>query len=676
MPMDGAFFLDFREYLDLQVGIGLPSPTDPLSVDLELAVRMFNEIANGSITLISFSSTQVIATVTLLGDVAPTYEVTITGQGLSLSNPVGTLETITMADMSGTTLATIQAPGATPANPDSWVFTSGSTDPVVVEFLIGIPASVEEIIQLGEALSAFVDPVLWAGLSAAQQASYMAVLEAGELSGFSISQGGVSAMELTLANDQMTLTFGDYILSFEMADAPYSNYLEFVQFAMTMNSADPAAIQAAAVQIGVTSASLSRISDGAVIMSLEMSPGSVLDSNTGNNVSFEFLGTDFDDILFGGDYGDFLSGRDGGDELYGGGGNDILNGENINLTYDSVYSQVFRLYQATLDRAPDRAGHMDWSQQILSGTSTLLEVVTGFVNSAEFQAAYGATDNDAFVTLLYQNVLNRGPDAAGLAYWTGLLDAGTYTREQVVLGFSESQEFINDTAGAALAHNWAGIQSDWVDNVFRLYQATLNQTPDLSGLTFWAGQLASGGTFLSVIADFVSSPVFEAVYGGTNNNQFVTLLYQNVLNRAADAGGLAYWTDLLDTGTYTREQVVLGFSESQEFINASLDGLVAYIRALGDHDRLVGGAGDNTLFGGWGADTFVFNANEVANDTVVGFDAWDWIELQQSTFANAAEAMAALSQTGEGVTLTDGATTILFDDARLTDFSQDSFLFV
>ena len=41
------------------------------------------------------------------------------------------------------------------------------------------------------------------------------------------------------------------------------------------------------------------------------------------------------------------------------------------------------------------------------------------------------------MTLLYQNVLGRAPDAAGLNFWTGAMRAGQ-SRADVLLGFSES----------------------------------------------------------------------------------------------------------------------------------------------------------------------------------------------------------------------------------------------
>jgi hypothetical protein len=101
--------------------------------------------------------------------------------------------------------------------------------------------------------------------------------------------------------------------------------------------------------------------------------------------------------------------------------------------------QVYRLYQAAFDRTPDTAGLSGWMRGMDNGL-TLQNVATGFIGSTEFQGLYGANPTDeAFVNLLYQNVLNREPDAGGEAYWLDTLDHGT-SREMALIGFSESPE--------------------------------------------------------------------------------------------------------------------------------------------------------------------------------------------------------------------------------------------
>ncbi|MCS6891086.1 MAG: DUF4214 domain-containing protein [Rhodovarius sp.] len=107
---------------------------------------------------------------------------------------------------------------------------------------------------------------------------------------------------------------------------------------------------------------------------------------------------------------------------------------------DEAAASIARLYQATLGRRPDEPGLVHWRGRIDDGLG-LLDIVPGFLGSAEFNAIYGATTNAQFVTLLYNNVLGRAPDPGGFAHWLGRLDSGAESRAQVVLGFSESMEF-------------------------------------------------------------------------------------------------------------------------------------------------------------------------------------------------------------------------------------------
>ena len=69
----------------------------------------------------------------------------------------------------------------------------------------------------------------------------------------------------------------------------------------------------------------------------------------------------------------------------------------------------------------------------------MLEISNGFTNSAEFQERYGTLDNAGFMTLLYNNVLDRQPDSAGMAAWTESMNSGK-PRAEVVVGFSEFAE--------------------------------------------------------------------------------------------------------------------------------------------------------------------------------------------------------------------------------------------
>lgn len=116
--------------------------------------------------------------------------------------------------------------------------------------------------------------------------------------------------------------------------------------------------------------------------------------------------------------------------------------ENVNLTRtlrsDPDEAALYRLYQAVFLRPPDSSGNCFWYLGL--GARTLDGTAEEFTRSAEFEARYGSLDDAEFVDLLYRNVLGRPADAAGSAFWTDRLRAGS-TRGEVVVGFSESAEF-------------------------------------------------------------------------------------------------------------------------------------------------------------------------------------------------------------------------------------------
>lgn len=101
--------------------------------------------------------------------------------------------------------------------------------------------------------------------------------------------------------------------------------------------------------------------------------------------------------------------------------------------------------------------------------------------------------------------------------------------------------------------------------VFRLYQAAFNRTPDGPGLSVNVDALDHGATLKGLAASFISSPEFTQKYGANPSNEtFVTSLYFNVLHRAPDAGGFAAYTNALNAGALDKSEALRQFSESLE----------------------------------------------------------------------------------------------------------------
>lgn len=114
------------------------------------------------------------------------------------------------------------------------------------------------------------------------------------------------------------------------------------------------------------------------------------------------------------------------------------------IDIDGAAGEIFRLYQAVFDREPDLVGMGYWLGRMESGSS-LMQLANEFMvikapdGTVEFETLYGKNlSNEQFVVELYDNVLNRGPDAAGKAYWVGQIEV--HSRAQILMGFSESAE--------------------------------------------------------------------------------------------------------------------------------------------------------------------------------------------------------------------------------------------
>jgi hypothetical protein len=144
--------------------------------------------------------------------------------------------------------------------------------------------------------------------------------------------------------------------------------------------------------------------------------------------------------------------------------------------FNLFVAPVSRLYLAALRRVPDQPGLDNWVNYVRAGTS-LQVMADAFAASQEFLNRYGAMSNGDYVAQLYRDVLGREADPDGLAHWTGLLDAGTATRGQILIGFSESQEAVHLFAPTL--------------RTFLHYFTFLNATPTQNQLDFWTNYLGT-----------------------------------------------------------------------------------------------------------------------------------------------------------------------------------------
>jgi hypothetical protein len=198
-------------------------------------------------------------------------------------------------------------------------------------------------------------------------------------------------------------------------------------------------------------------------------------------------------------------------------------------------------------------------------------------------AAGGAVLGSAAAETVYAGGSNDTVDAAGgrdLVIYAG--NRADYTVSATGTGYTVTSktgsggvDTLSNVERLRFADAWVALDVNGVGGqAFRLYKAALNRLPDEAGLGFHIWAMETAGLSLNQVAQaFIESPEFVANYGQLDNLAFVTRLYHNVLGREPDPGGLKFHVDLLNAGTITRAQDLVGFSESAENM-AALIGVI------------------------------------------------------------------------------------------------------
>lgn len=99
----------------------------------------------------------------------------------------------------------------------------------------------------------------------------------------------------------------------------------------------------------------------------------------------------------------------------------------------SQAEDLIELYIAYFNRAPDAVGLNFWGTAFANGHS--LEDIAGlFAGQDETRAHYrSGTSHEDFAATVYENVLGRTVDQAGLDFWSSALSTGAVTRDEFIL---------------------------------------------------------------------------------------------------------------------------------------------------------------------------------------------------------------------------------------------------
>lgn len=227
---------------------------------------------------------------------------------------------------------------------------------------------------------------------------------------------------------------------------------------------------------------------------------------------------------------------------------------------------VSRMYTVALGRNAESAGLSDWCNRLNSGQIDGAGIAQGFIGSPEFKNRN--LNNSDFLDVLYKTFFDRPADAQGKSDWLSKLNAGM-SREEVLSGFVNSAEFSNlcDRFGIArgtMQKNGSSIYRIGVRNfVLRMYTKALNRNGETLGVEDWTNRINTG----SMSPEDVAKSFFlsrEFINRNLSNAEYVETLYETFMDRASDKEGKRYWLNKLNGGM-SRELVLEGFSRSVEF---------------------------------------------------------------------------------------------------------------
>jgi hypothetical protein len=197
---------------------------------------------------------------------------------------------------------------------------------------------------------------------------------------------------------------------------------------------------------------------------------------------------------------------------------------------------VTKAYQRFLSRVPDAGGLQFWTDQMKlyesSGHQQGLRqenIEAGFIDSAEYRARYGGI-GEAWIRGIYNDLLGRPGEQAGIDFWMGRLAAGVPPAD-VALGFTGSEERLRN-------------------RVAETYQTLLERAPDGPGLEFWVSIFKQGSTTEDIISGFVGSQeyYFKANRGAGNPARWTRSAYLDVLFRPGTVAEFNFWLPFLNGG--------------------------------------------------------------------------------------------------------------------------------
>jgi virginiamycin B lyase len=231
-------------------------------------------------------------------------------------------------------------------------------------------------------------------------------------------------------------------------------------------------------------------------------------------------------------------------------------------------------------------GNLWFTESTADKVGTLVPIVPILSGSALTVRAFEGVPVSAQVAVFSDTIPQPATSYSAAINWgDGTSNAGTVVQVSGSFGVNGTHTYaiegtytisitISRNIGAAAALGTVSLNLTTTANVggfvTSLYQTVLERAPDPGGLSFWLQQLRAGATHDQLAQAFWVS----AEHRGLEVDQF----YSTFLHRAADAAGRQAWVNDMLAGA-TEDDVAIAFLTSQEY-TASHAAVASYVTGL------------------------------------------------------------------------------------------------
>ncbi|MBF0679680.1 MAG: DUF4214 domain-containing protein [Devosia sp.] len=278
----------------------------------------------------------------------------------------------------------------------------------------------------------------------------------------------------------------------------------------------------------------------AVALLHENNPLALIENAIGGRGNDMIIGNGADSVLVGGA---------GNDTLNGGAGRNLLVGDSLGQELSLIGLNIRDFLTVTLPSAPTQAGN-----DILIGGEHNDIFIPGFGRNE----VRGGAGTDTLALDLSLKALKISGDPNGVM--NIVYDGGSVALSGVEILAIKDGIFSLVGPIAELG------ERQFVDEITLLYRAGLGRDLDAGGLDFWFSALSNGTDLDRMALSLIDSPEFADRFGTPEtlgDDEFVSILYKNVLGRDGEAEGIAFWQDQIANGA-GRADLLMSFAYSEE----------------------------------------------------------------------------------------------------------------